>query len=675
MKKWIPFLRILFLAVLVGGSAVRLVYAALPDPNSLMYPSVTSYVVTNTNARGPGSLRQAMADANDDMVHSTITFDVTGVIIVDESLPHIWYDMTIIGPGAHSLTISGAGMYQLFMVDFDVTVEISGLTIRNGWTDSGIGLGPAVENWGTVTIRDCVITNNSSLAYDGGGLNNTTGRTMYIYDSVISNNHAGQWGGGITNEGSLTISNSTISGNEAGAGGGGIFSLGTLTITNSAIYDNSAGDRGGGIFVDGGGTATIESSTISGNAASGQGGGGIFTWGTVTINNSTISDNAALDVDGDGGGLLNRGTVNIGNSIVAGNTTTAFLPNCFTLVATLNSLGHNMESGTNCGFVETGDQQNTDPMLGPLALNGGRTRTHALLNGSPAVNAGSCVGVSTDQRGMDRPVGSACDIGAYEQHISDVIVQNDDWSLGVEHDLGVGVKVTPNTADDPGLVTALRRDDYPGTGQDVSELPVVWTLSAANDTFDLDVAFCYTDKELGQVPEDTLRAYRLDETFQVWQEMGGVVDTAANCVTVSNVTTLSQWALAGDGYVALDKTILQTTGTARYGSITYRIILHNSDVVSYTNTFLTDTLSSELNFGTWLDQPAGAIVADDEITWSGDIASKEAITFTFIATYNGDYGVVISNTAVFSNSARIISDTVLFSIMHSVYLPVVMQAN
>src|SRR5262249_9305273 len=215
------------------------------------------------------------------------------------------------------------------------------------------------------------------------------GGTVNISNSTFANNSALSRGGGIDNRGTVSISNSTFSGNSTGAEGGGLFTFGTLSINNSTFANNSAGNRGGALC--NGGTVSISNGTFSGNSA-GEGGG---------ITNGCSP----------GGGPSSK--VSVGGSIVATNAG----GNCVNEAGTITSQGYNLESGSDCGFTGTGDLQNTDPKLASaLASNGGATQTLALLDGSPAINkipTSACT-LATDQRGVSRPQGPACDIGAFE---------------------------------------------------------------------------------------------------------------------------------------------------------------------------------------------------------------------------------------------------------------------
>jgi hypothetical protein len=214
--------------------------------------------VTNTDDSGPGSLRQALAIANDGD-----TIDATGISgVITLSTGHLLVDksVTINGPAADLLAVDGNMSSRVFFITSGVTVAISDLTIRNGHTGA-----------------------------DGAGVDNEAGGTM-------------------------TISNCTISGNTA-ALGAAIFNGSMLIVANTTFSDNMAAN-GGGIYNSGGGMLTISNSTFSGNSAST--GGGIFNIGAFAITNSTLSDNSAV---GAGGGIVNTQTLEIGNTVLkAGNS-------------------------------------------------------------------------------------------------------------------------------------------------------------------------------------------------------------------------------------------------------------------------------------------------------------------------------------------------------------------
>ncbi|HEX6304597.1 MAG TPA: choice-of-anchor Q domain-containing protein [Anaerolineales bacterium] len=207
--------------------------------------------------------------------------------------------------------------------------------------------------------------------------------------------------------GDVIIHGLTIKGGKVGGDGGGIYNLGSVTIANTTLSENTASNNGGGIY--NAGSLSLTNSTLSGNIAT-SAGGGLFNNGSSDLNYVTIANNSAAS----GGGIANQNSLFAANSIVANNIPTE--SNCSG--APLASAGHNLESGNSCSFSLPSDLINTAPVLGPLVDNGGLTPTHALLLGSPAIDAGivGACGVDTDQRGagFPRPQGAACDIGAFE---------------------------------------------------------------------------------------------------------------------------------------------------------------------------------------------------------------------------------------------------------------------
>ena len=357
--------------------------------------------------------------------------------------------------GDNSVSNSGAGIYNS-----SGKLTITNSTVSGNNAKSGGGI---FNSRGTLTITDSTISDNTASSHGGGIFNNRSGAIAELTNVTISGNNA-NIGGGIHNQNfaTLTLNNSTVSGNTAiGFGvGGGILNQSTLTLTNSTISGNTSNGDGAGINNQQSGTAALIDSTVSDNRASQSGGGGIVSYGTLTLTNSTVNGNAASRDGGGiwsitngtvtlinstvsdnrasnsgGGGIVNHGgTVTLTNSTVSGNTArngggidnllgTADLVN--TIIASnigddcsgvVISFGHNLDSDDTCGLsIGSGDLPNTDPLLGSLADNGGPTRTHALLPESPAIDAGddaSCP--ATDQRGVARPQGAHCDIGAYE---------------------------------------------------------------------------------------------------------------------------------------------------------------------------------------------------------------------------------------------------------------------
>ncbi len=266
---------------------------------------------------------------------------------------------------------------------------------------------------GQLALTDSAVRDNS--AFQGGGIRNEGG-TLLLTASTVNSNTALGLGGGIWNTGgTLTVTDTTVSGNGASDGpGGGIYtSQGTLRLTNSTVSSNTAYTGGGGVF-NASGALTLTNSTLSGNRVDAfSGGGGLENdSGTVTLIKCTVNDNQAFL----GGGLWNgSGTLTLRNTIVAHN------PSGGDCSGAITSAGHNLDSDGTCNLSATGDITGTDPLLDPLQNNGGRTETHALLPGSPAIDAADNAACpATDQRGQPRPQDgdgdstATCDIGAYE---------------------------------------------------------------------------------------------------------------------------------------------------------------------------------------------------------------------------------------------------------------------
>jgi CSLREA domain-containing protein len=304
----------------------------------------------------------------------------------------------------------------------NATVDAS--TIINNWSYSGGG----IFNQGTLLVRNGSKLLSNSVNYDGAGIYTYVGGTSTVDASTVNANSA-FYGGGFFNGGTLHIQNATsVSGNTASFGGGihnggGYENLtATLTIDASTINGNHA-YYGGGIR-NSRGAITITGSTFAGNSATDQG-GGILNDSDANITNSSFSSNSATS----GGGILNNGNSVVTNSTFAGNSASSLGGNLsngsvFTL---RNTIIANSPSGGNCsGVITDGGGNlvwvdatcpgiNADPKLGPLADNGGPTQTMALLSGSAAINAAvdaNCP--ATDQRGVERPQGTHCDIGAFE---------------------------------------------------------------------------------------------------------------------------------------------------------------------------------------------------------------------------------------------------------------------
>src|SRR5438132_2256262 len=244
----------------------------------------TTITVTNTNDSGPGSLRNALAIANDgDRIDAT---GVSGTILLTSGELQVTRNVTINGPGAATLAVNGNAMFRVFYIAgsplTNGNVVISGLTITNGLgsgadgIDGGGGIGNN-DMVGTVTLNHCTVSNNAvGCCNSAGGISNYGNLT--ISNSIITGNSAQVYdGGGIYNHGALTVTNSTITSNSASRSGGGIITTSSLTVDNCIISNNSAVNgfgRGIDDEYEASVVATVTNSTISGNSSN-DGGGGI----------------------------------------------------------------------------------------------------------------------------------------------------------------------------------------------------------------------------------------------------------------------------------------------------------------------------------------------------------------------------------------------------------------
>jgi hypothetical protein len=286
-----------------------------------------------------------------------------------------------------------------------------------------------------LTVLDSRVLANKG--FNGGGGIAAEGPARVLHSQIEDNTAGGAIGGGLFNVG--TVQRSTVSGNRAAAGGGlEVFPSVRVTITGSALTGNHAQSNGGAI--DESGNVTVTRSTISGNVA-----GGAFFQGfgpaaeieggaVLQLSDSTVAGNstqppgrAAIDNFG-GSATLSFDTFSANTGVFSGggfNSATGTIlasvgttPNCASPLH--ETVGFNLATDTSCGLSRGTDRVTAHPLLGPLADNGGRTMTVALLPGSPAIDAGGLPATSgcpiTDQRGQSRPWGPACDIGAFELH-------------------------------------------------------------------------------------------------------------------------------------------------------------------------------------------------------------------------------------------------------------------
>jgi CSLREA domain-containing protein len=286
--------------------------------------------------------------------------------------------VSVVGAGAGQTIVDAASLDRVFQIAAGANVTLEGLTIEHGASFDCAG-GMGIYNAGALDLEQDDVTNDTGSCGIGGGGVYNSGQLIANGTSIDEDGAFG--GGGLYNLGSAVLNASTISGNHGDfGGGGGIDNHGTLALTNVTLAGNAANSANGGALLASAGSAVLRSVTIVSNAAGGSGhGGGIrFAGGTVTLQDTLLAYNGTN---------------------CAGGTPT--------------SLGHDLEDRTDCALGATGDISSVDPLASALADNGGPVETVDLSAGSRAIDAGALC-PATDARGVVRPQGGGCDIGAFE---------------------------------------------------------------------------------------------------------------------------------------------------------------------------------------------------------------------------------------------------------------------
>ncbi len=445
---------------------------------SQLAPPRTTLTVSNANDSGPGSLRQSVQANNLLGGGNTIAFALPAgtTITLSGGELLVIQDVTISGPGAAQLALSGNNAGRVFAMYFGglagglyavgSTSSISGLTIKNGAAGtSQFGGGSVYLQAGTLTVNDCAFSGNS--ASNGGAIYSSG--SLIINGSTFTGNSA-TYGGAIYNDNTLTVSGSSFTGNSADDGGGIAGFFGQATIRNSAFSSNRSSYGGGGLyFGTNSGDLTVSNSIFSGNLTGGDGGGVAFSGNRLMVGNSTFAGNSSNGLGGGiyyggrnsnstltnvtiagnnagaGGGIYILGTRStvLRNTIVARNTAGSgpdvegrILSRGYNLIGYISGIfrvGSGLTGTTDDGVLfilpgALGDKVSIDasnpinPVLAPLGDYGGSTRTMPPLLGSPALDAGGNtmpVGIpgafpTSDQRGFQRIVNGTVDIGAAE---------------------------------------------------------------------------------------------------------------------------------------------------------------------------------------------------------------------------------------------------------------------
>ncbi|MCG8649995.1 MAG: hypothetical protein MI861_09180, partial [Pirellulales bacterium] len=510
-------------------------------------------------------------------------------------------------------------------------VLISGVTLQNNVAPAAGGLALVDAN---VTIQDSMIQNNRTtdpLTGGGGigGINSVPGAPLTINRSVIAGNTTAAEGGGIgTVDLSVLVTDSTIEGNSAAGGrAGGIGLLGnliasTLTLDSSTINNNQSDGNGGGIGVAQAGL-NLSNVTVSDNVSQNGAGGGIFYQNdraavSSSISYSTIADNTSA---AEGANLRAQGTVpvSIGDSIFSGI-------GCSVIGGAATSSGFNIDSGTSCGFNLPTDSNNTDPLLGPLADNGGLVFTRALATGSPAIDAASDVFPAEDARGVLRPqdgdgdFDGVADIGAFEA-LTIVIPNLTIDDVFFEESTGnatVLVTLDIDTAG-PFSVEFNTQDVTANSGSDFQ--PTSGTLNfAGNANEQQAIVIPILDDDVAE----------LDEQFQV----------SLNSPTIAaDVSDVGLVSLFDDDMAVL--TVNDATAVEDSNTIRFDIVLSGQTDAPFTIDVAT------------LDLPGGAVAGQDYVagtstlTFTGNDGETQTFTVDLIADQvteaDESFGVEVTN--------------------------------
>ncbi|MDY6784628.1 MAG: CHAT domain-containing protein [Cyanobacteriota bacterium] len=523
--------------------------------------------------------------------------------------------------------------------------------------------GGGIFSQGSVEITNNSIISGNTASSDGGGVFSAS--SVIVRQSTILEN-TGQRGGGIYSQGDGTVTNSAILGNRANNRGGGLFSSGAVMANNSEIARNSA-SSGGGIWSGGaiaiadstisgnrvnsngggmrGSTITATSSTISGNTA--ENGGGIWSGGAIAIENSTLSGNRA---NSSGGGISSQGNGSIVNSTITENiadangnsvgngggilgetsgTTTIALSNTIlsgnidrggeapdasaggTGTVSFNGNANNLV-GSAAGFAGTlgtgSDLVNADPGLAPLGDYGGPTPTHALLPGSPALDAGNST-ATTDQRGAMRSFNGTADIGAFESQgfsLTSLSPDPQKTTVGTTFASNLQVQLTENFALKP---------------LEGSNITFTLPTSGASGTFSPSNT-AITDGD-GIATADGLTANIIAGSYQAIASVAGLEPAIFNLTNAPDVPNAIAIA-GGNNQTTLVNTVfnhpLRVRVSDRFGNpIPNATLYFSAPVTGASGRFSNPNLTTDANGIAITDFTANAIAGRYQISVKGDV--------------------------------------------------------
>jgi hypothetical protein len=657
--------------------------------------------VTSPLDSGPGTLRQAIADAapGDQITFAPAldgqTITLSSPLIISEAL-------TIDGSSLSTpVTVSGGDAVRVFHVYTDTHVTLDGLTIAHGRTtipeygSHPAGGGIKIEPGAVVTLTHSAVVSNTATYYDagwgeyyghGGGVYNLG--TLAVIETTFVDNVASSRtgyvngdGGAIHNRGTLTVTGSTLTGNAAESGGGIYNRSGaTLAVESSTLSNNSAPCGGSGISNRG--TATVSDSTISDNVVPGEwceaGAAGISNDGaTMTVTHSIVSGN--VNGNGSGGGLSNygdnpdQGRLTVVDSTIYSNTAGYYGGGIYnwwdSALTVTNSRIYSNTAGYYGGGILSGPHANTAVTVINSTLSHNAAQDGGgLYNGSPGYS-GAVMTVINSTLAGNTAIGSGG--GLYNWDSASVTLANTIvWGSGAP----AGPQVSNSSANRPTISSSDIQGCGgsgagwdPGLGTDgggnIDQDPLC--VDAAGGDLHLQLTSPAIDAgDNGAVPVGVTADLDGHPRFA---DVPSVPDTG-----LGEAPIMDMGAYEVGPALLLHKAVAPAGAVPCHGVVTYTLSLENDGTLEDT-VLLTDTLPAGVTFGGWIAQPAGMIHQGGTITWAGTLAGGASITAVFTATHTGGCGYAITNTAYFSGTTQSGSAEAAFYVapLIRLYLPLV----
>lgn len=672
MKKLYVILVSLGLVGAILGSLGGMLSSASAAPTAVWYVDAATGSDSN-DCQSMGTACATIAEAVDKAVDGD-TIEIAAGTYNEHDI-EVYEELTLTGAGAESTIVDAGGNGRLFHAG--TTVTISNLTMQNGLTSAGnafdegggavlftgdsltlqnvilidnyaVGSGGAIFNNGDLILQNTQVLSNTAAGIGGGIYNYTLGTILITQSDIMYNTAVGIQGGGIYAGGkALDVQNSTIAYNSAATFGGGILASfdGPTTLDGVTLIGNEASS--GAAFFSQTGSITATNTTVSRNNATNNY-GGFYVSGPNTslfVQNSTIAENSRTNTAGNGfNGIMrgNNATVSIVNTILADNQEN----NCSSS-SNIISLGHNLSTDYTCSLSQTGDQPGVDPLLGPLADNGGTVYTYALVPGSPAIDAGDNANCAlNDARGIMRPFdgdgdsNADCDIGAVEARhqlsIADhTLIEGNSGSATAVFTVTLSPTSTSTVEVDYTTVndTALAGSDYTATADtlifnpDETEKTIsVFVTGDVDDELD-ETFFVLLSNPINAdlldgeatgtiIDDDGLPKLSItDQTLLEGNSGTKVMEFAvtlspasASVVTVDYETT-PDTALAGSDYTAVNDTLtFQPNETSK----TISVDILGDNVDEGVSEAFTVQLSSPSNAAFADDEAIGTITDDDQ---------------------------------------------------------------